>query len=890
MKRRPYIVKRTIALVLSFTLIAVTVLSVPAASYAAINENDKETVKSLVYTAFNDPDEAYYSDDYFRGDSMAYNRKLSTFSYYVCNSSYETARGSVTNQSRNLEQLLEDNGFTHFEVNQDYKKEASMDSSAVACAYKTIRDGGKTYTLLAIIPRSGTFKAEFERSLYLSKSGNDTGDHAGYLGCANKIIDFVGEYNKRNGIKGDVKVYTTGYSGGAGVCDLFAAELIRHPKTVLGSRVKFDPSNLYCYNFSPLRIASLSSEPKNSKYDCIHNIYDKADLLMHLITADKFDRYGTDYYYRDGVDKDMALALMKVDSPWIYRSYVGGADPDLYSPYKVDFEAMIKEGKLAMVPDDDSYLSKDMEGYLDSVSREIQSICAQEGGGNSRKGYYNSFQEPTMHLVGYFFENGINFDHIQVLFGALSSTDTSIPLILSMYTSFLVNKSINDNTVNLNALIEDSFNKLVAREEADGNSSTGYDAFGKIRDKYFDRGEDGYYRLKSQLSSSDKSLLLKGLKELTAKLYAASVRTALEADGEDPEMVDLLTSDEDSKATSWLLANIMFGNGDQSSELKPLNLENQQFKQLATFASNTDRYTSLHMFYFVFSWIRAADPNFEDFTKPDEAQQTGYRRVFISASGGASVSGTVTDESNSVAATFKDGEILSRNDEWIGMTTCDTGNWLRLPLDKSYKVSLTVSKDTSVDLKVADYSVREGEVKRVVTSDASGSWTGLKAGTTENLVLDIPAANCEHGLYDLTSAVYTLSRHNNKSDADGGKSSGNIRTISVPAVMSEIVSGDVPALRKVKAKASKKAFTVSWKKLSKKLRKKAGNIELQYSTDSQFSPESTVTKTLGKSKKSLKVKKLTKGTTYYVRVRSVKESGGSKYVSGWSKIKKVKVK
>jgi len=191
---------------------------------------------------------------------------------------------------------------------------------------------------------------------------------------------------------------------------------------------------------------------------------------------------------------------------------------------------------------------------------------------------------------------------------------------------------------------------------------------------------------------------------------------------------------------------------------------------------------------------------------------------------------------------------------------------------------------------VADYSVREGEVKRVVTSDASGSWTGLKAGTTENLVLDIPAANCEHGLYDLTSAVYTLSRHNNKSDADGGKSSGNIRTISVPAVMSEIVSGDVPALRKVKAKASKKAFTVSWKKLSKKLRKKASNIELQYSTDSQFSTGTTVTKTLGKSKKSLKVKKLTKGTTYYVRVRSVKESGGSKYVSGWSKIKKVKVK
>jgi hypothetical protein len=100
----------------------------------------------------------------------------------------------------------------------------------------------------------------------------------------------------------------------------------------------------------------------------------------------------------------------------------------------------------------------------------------------------------------------------------------------------------------------------------------------------------------------------------------------------------------------------------------------------------------------------------------------------------------------------------------------------------------------------------------------------------------------------------------------------------------------VPALRSVKAKASKKAFTVRWKKLSKKLRKKAGNIELQYSTDSQFSPESTVTKTLGKGKSSVKVKKLTKGSVYYVRVRSVRGSGDSKYVSGWSKTKKIRIK
>ena len=45
-----------------------------------------------------------------------------------------------------------------------------------------------------------------------------------------------------------------------------------------------------------------------------------------------------------------------------------------------------------------------------------------------------------------------------------------------------------------------------------------------------------------------------------------------------------------------------------------------------------------------------------------------------------------------------------------------------------------------------------------------------------------------------------------------------------------------------------------------------------------------------KSKKSLKVKKLKKGSVYYVRVRDIKIVDGKKHVSGWSKVKKVKIK
>ncbi len=47
---------------------------------------------------------------------------------------------------------------------------------------------------------------------------------------------------------------------------------------------------------------------------------------------------------------------------------------------------------------------------------------------------------------------------------------------------------------------------------------------------------------------------------------------------------------------------------------------------------------------------------------------------------------------------------------------------------------------------------------------------------------------------------------------------------------------------------------------------------------------------MSKNKTKLKVKKLKKGKTYYVRVRAYAKKGGVIHVSKWSKAKKVRVK
>ena len=94
----------------------------------------------------------------------------------------------------------------------------------------------------------------------------------------------------------------------------------------------------------------------------------------------------------------------------------------------------------------------------------------------------------------------------------------------------------------------------------------------------------------------------------------------------------------------------------------------------------------------------------------------------------------------------------------------------------------------------------------------------------------------------------------------------------------------------VKAKASKGKVTVTWKKFKQTKKTKAiwksiKKIQVQYSTDATFRT-GVVTKTLGKSKTKLDVKKLKAKTTYYFRVRYVGNGGYSR----WSSVKKVKAK
>ena len=860
---------RSLSLLLCLTLSLSLCLSMPFISFAADNVSaasgaDNEAVRGTHFTSHGTPEMGVYSDSYFRGDSLGYNDGLATMSFELATSTLHTRNVTQPYFAFNLHQYLEDNGFVDFEANADFETDPDDGTSAAAaCAHKKITDNGKEYTLLAIVPRSGSCGSEYKDNCVQSSSESDTADYTGYANRAEKTAEFARSYIKKYGITGDIKVWTAGYSGGAGTVQLLASDILRDPKQTLGSGVSLNPSDFYCYAFSGMRVASLSGDYKDPLFNYIHNYCEDTDLISNLHTQGAFARYGQMKTYSSAGSKDRMLELLAVDSQSDYQSYVGSGDPDGYFPLKIDTEA-IKKGQINMLPDGDSYLPKTQAAYKESVLDSLAEFYARSGNGDPRTGYYKEYQQPMMA-----FSRAIDND-TYLFMQALSSTDTSAPLLVSMYATYMVDNNIRNRRDRISENIEDAFNALAEMiEDADGNLRQEYKRlsnYAQARDLLFkETVTDGVrrYELKYDFNRTlDNKLILKAMKRLTGRLFAMSFETAFEANGIDRSRYEDFLSTENSTAVAWIFTDFTFDNSLQSKTNERFSFENEQFKQAATLIGNLNRLLTPHYSANIIEWLRSADDNYSDYSPVDAAQAAGYRRIYIKTGAGATVSGSVKDANGNIVARFDSGKITSRTESWIGYTASDDGGWLRLPVDKDYLVDFSLSKDAKINIKVADYSVSEGEVIRTVRNDNTYNWTGLNAKAVDKYTLNIPSVEKTNSGYDLTSAYYSLSIRKG--------------------------SAAVPKLKNVKVKAASKGFTVSWKKLTAAQKSNVTKIQIQYSTSKKFKQYRTVLASKGSSSK--KVTGLKKGKTYYVRVRCIKYLNDGKTSSKWSAIKRVKVK
>ena len=168
------------------------------------------------------------------------------------------------------------------------------------------------------------------------------------------------------------------------------------------------------------------------------------------------------------------------------------------------------------------------------------------------------------------------------------------------------------------------------------------------------------------------------------------------------------------------------------------------------------------------------------------------------------------------------------------------------------------------------------------TSIAKASVSGLKNKTyTGKVITQTPVVKL--GNKTLKSGTdYTVSYKNNKA----------VGTATVTVTGKGAYTGTVKATFKICPKKTtlKTVKSPKTKQLKATYTKVAGvtGYQITYSTSSKFTKATT--KSVNASGVSKTISKLTKGKTYYVKVRTYKTVGKTKYYSGYSAVKKVKVK
>ena len=226
------------------------------------------------YTEGDLTDIYYYTDAVFSESALDYNEHLATMSMIMAVASISSQEKDATYESKsdNLHCLLKEWEFTGFEVNEYYMQKPGEQTMGVGIAYKIIGEGENAYTLLAIVPRSAGYEKEWAGNFTVGTEGV----HEGFATGRDIILGFAKQYVEENGnnFVGDVKIWTMGYSRGAGVANLLAAYLDDN-SDALGVTTKKE--NIFAYTFGTPSTVQYADEAEKaafeSNYKNIHNRY-----------------------------------------------------------------------------------------------------------------------------------------------------------------------------------------------------------------------------------------------------------------------------------------------------------------------------------------------------------------------------------------------------------------------------------------------------------------------------------------------------------------------------------------------------------------------------------------------------------------------------------------
>ncbi len=269
----------------------------------------------------------YYSDGYFlfgqdsycvawtdadgRGDPREYNPHLASMSMAMALAGFYSNIGNdgefdsqsqydltYTYKSQNIEKLLTDIGVEPDDIyiSDTYAVKPGTYTIGVAIGKKEIENGDSTSTLVPIVVRSAGYESEWTSNVTVGISG----EHEGFANAADQVFAQVQNYISTYGLEdevqaGKLKFWIMGYSRGGATSNLTAKRLVEAYCDGTSDAMN---NQVYAYCFEAPQ-GGRNSEMKldESKYYCIHNCINRADLVPEVAPKEMgFMRYGVDHY------------------------------------------------------------------------------------------------------------------------------------------------------------------------------------------------------------------------------------------------------------------------------------------------------------------------------------------------------------------------------------------------------------------------------------------------------------------------------------------------------------------------------------------------------------------------------------------------------------------
>ena len=246
----------------------------------------------------------YYFDDAFFYKSnetyqnalavMSLGLELTAFSHPKYDSQYTEQLGN-NERAENLKNAYEKLGFSNARYyNYNTPLSDCSDKVAFSFATKEITNETNTDTLVAVVLRGGGYGAEWGSNFYVGDAGNSTG----FYFAARRVLQDLRSYLATADVKGELKLWITGYSRAAATANILAHYIngdVQRDGVLDGSGKAVLFKNVYAYTFATpngYRTANADNVCDNN----IMNIVSDNDLVVRVpLEQWGFYKYGRTY-------------------------------------------------------------------------------------------------------------------------------------------------------------------------------------------------------------------------------------------------------------------------------------------------------------------------------------------------------------------------------------------------------------------------------------------------------------------------------------------------------------------------------------------------------------------------------------------------------------------